>query len=96
MICEPLQVLAQELNNRSVHMLAHEPDNRPVGGEWASWVVTTAVIVLCLMLMSPGLRGRSCPGLNGVLPVVAGASAYRVNIQRTVYLRARRRKLLAE
>lgn len=76
-------------------MLAHETDNRPVGGEWAALVVTTAVIVLCLLLMHPGHRGRTCRSLFAALPVIAGAPAPHALIQRTLVLRARRRRLAA-
>lgn len=69
-------------------MLAHDSDNRPVGGEGAARLVTTAVIVLCLMLMSPGLRGRVCQPSLSVPRIVADGQAHRALSKRLVTQRA--------
>lgn len=76
-------------------MLAHDSDNYPVGGADSARLVTTAVIVLCLMLMSPGLRGRTCQPVLSVPRIVADGQAYRAPSKRLVPIRALRRTLKA-
>lgn len=69
-------------------MLAHDSDNCPVGGADSARLVTTAVIVLCLMLMSPGLRGRVCQPSLSVPRIVADGQAHRALSKRLVTQRA--------
>ena len=65
-------------------MLAHEPDNLPVGGLQSARAVTTAVIVLCLLLMVPGVRGRSWPPVSPASLVFPSAQPHRAIVQRFV------------
>lgn len=69
-------------------MLAHETENLPVGGLDAARTVTTAVIVLCLLLMAPAPRGRSWKPELAVPRIVAQASTHRVIVTRPVRSRA--------
>ena len=65
-------------------MLAHEPDNLPVGGLQSARAVTTAVIVLCLLLMAPGVRGRSWPPVLPASLVSPSAQPHRAIVRRFV------------
>lgn len=84
-----LQVLALHLHNRSIPMLAHEADNLPVGGLDAARTVTTAVIVLCLLFLSPALRWRLWKPELSVARVVTQAHAHRAINTRFVSSRER-------
>lgn len=76
-------------------MLAHDSDNYPVGGADAARLVTTAVIVLCLLLMSPGLRGRTWHPALSVPRIVADGQAHRVHSKRLVAQRVAAKFLAA-
>ena len=65
-------------------MLAHEPDNLPVGGLQSARTVTTVVIVLCLLLMAPGVRGRSWPPAHPASLIFPSAQPHRAIVQRFV------------
>lgn len=76
-------------------MLAHGPDNCPVGGADAARKVTVGAIVMCLTLISPGLRGRTCQPLLAVPGVIADGQAHHAFSFRAVHLRAPRKPLAA-
>ncbi len=65
-------------------MLAHEPDNLPVGGLQSARTVTIVVIVLCLLLMAPGVRGRSWPPAFPASLIFPSAQPHRALVQRFV------------
>lgn len=65
-------------------MLAHDPDNLPVGGLQSARTVTLVVIVLCLLFMAPGVRGRSWPPAFPASLVFPSAQPHRAIVQRFV------------
>lgn len=65
-------------------MLAHETENLPVGGLDAARTVTTAVIVLCLLLLAPAPRGRSWPPAHPASLIFPSAQPHRALVQRFV------------